>query len=290
MEYLEFNKTICGVNLHLNAIDFQSECPFELTNATVSADFFQIFFLKKAEGFLQLNDEKIALKPNSIIFISKHQHHSWHADVATFEGQLLLFQDNFLNDFFSDQYFIFRLLYFYQTEFPLAIEVAPSYMDDNLLKLREIKHELVHPKSDSVHIIRSLLYYILISLNRNYFEINRFNEAISLDNTAYQFRKLVEKHIHTYQRVEDYAGMMKISRISLNKAVKAQFNVTVTDFIKSRLLFEVKMKLIHTSKTISEIADELHFSESNHLSRFFKLKTGQSPKEYRIDYQNGIYS
>lgn len=287
MQYLEFNKTICGVNVQLNAIDFQSECPFEVSSETVSADYFQIFFLKKANGFLKLNDQLIKLKPNTVVFISKHQHHSWHVDFSKFEGQLLLFQDDFLNNFFSDQYFIIRLLYFYQTKFPLIMEVDSKYINDNLLKLTEIKHELVNPKSDSVHLIRSLLYYILINLNRSYSEQNNLKEAISLDNTAYQFRKLVEKYIYNHQRVEDYASMMSISRISLNKAVKSQFNVTVTEFIKSRLIFEIKMRLIHTSKTISEIAHEFNFSESNHLSRFFKQKTGNSPIEYRLDYQNG---
>lgn len=288
MQYLEFNKTICKVNVRLNAIDFQSECPFEVSSENVSADYFQIFFLKKANGFLKLNDEILKLKPNSIVFISKHQHHSWHVDFSKFEGQLLLFQDDFLNDFFTDQYFIFRLLYFYQTEYPLIMEVDFSYINDNLKKLTEIKHELVNPKSDSIHLIRSLLYYILINLNRNYSQQNNLKVAMSLDNTAYQFRKLVEKHIHSHQRVEDYSSIMKLSRISLNKAVKSQFNVTATDFIKSRLLFEIKMKLLHTSKTVSEIANELHFSEANHMSRFFKQKTGHSPIEYRMDYQNGI--
>lgn len=290
MQHIKFDKTVCGVSLLLNAIDFQSECPFVLSSETVSADYFQIFFLKKANGFLKLNDKVLKLTSNTIVFISKDQHHSWDVDFSKFEGQLLLFQDDFLNNFFSDQYFIFRLLYFYQTKFSLVMEADASYINDNLLKLKEIKKELVDSKSDSVHIIRSLLYYILINLNRTYSQQNNLKEAIALDNTAYQFRKLVEKHIYNYQRVEDYSSMMNISRISLNKAVKAQFNVTVTEFIKSRLLFEIKMKLIHTSQTISEIAYEFHFSEANHLSRFFKQKTGQSPIAYRLDYQNGTTS
>lgn len=290
MQHIKFDKTICGVNLLLNAIDFQSECPFQLGTETVSADYFQIFFLKQANGFLKLNDKILKLAPNTIVFISKNQHHSWDVDFSKFEGQLLLFQDDFLNNFFSDQYFIFRLLYFYQTKFSLVMEADATYINDNLLKLKEIKKELVDSKSDSVHLIRSLLYYILINLNRKYSEKNNLKEAISLDNTAYKFRKLVEKHIYSYQRVEDYSSMMNISRISLNKAVKTQFNVTVTEFIKSRLLFEIKMKLIHTAKTISEIAYEFHFSEANHLSRFFKQKTGLSPIEYRLDYQNGTTS
>lgn len=53
MQHIKFDKTICGVNLLLNAIDFQSGCPFELSSETVSADYFQIFFLKKANGFLK---------------------------------------------------------------------------------------------------------------------------------------------------------------------------------------------------------------------------------------------
>ncbi|WP_196887610.1 helix-turn-helix domain-containing protein [Aureivirga sp. CE67] len=288
MKHVEFDKTVCGVDFLLNVIDFQSGCAFEFETETQSADFFQVYFIKKGNGFLKLNDQKIELESNSLVFISKYQHHSWHIDPTTFEGQLLVFQDDFLNEFFSDQYFVFRLLYFYQTEYSLKLNIEEVYLEDCLSKLKEIKQELVYPKSDSVHLIRSLLYYILISINRHYSNTNHIKEAISLDNTAYQFRKLVEKNIQTMQRVEDYTLKMKISRITLNKAVKNQFNVTTTDFIKARLLFEIKMKLIHSTLTVAEIADIYHFSEANHLSRFFKQKTGISPLEYRSDYQNGI--
>lgn len=288
MKYIKFDKTVCGVNLLLNVIDFQSDCPFEFKSQVQSADFFQIYFIKKADGYLKLNDKIIPLHPNTVIFISQHQRHSWHGDFSEVEGQLLLFQDEFLNNFFSDQYFIFRLLFFYQTKYPLSLSVDEAYLEDNLVKLSEIKKELINPKNDSVHLIRSLLYYILIALNRKYSEKNNLKEAIALDNTAYQFRKLVEKHIHTHQRVEDYSTLMKVSRVSLNKAVKEQFNVTATDFIKSRLLFAIKMQLIHSSKTVSEIAHEYNFSEANHLSRFFKQKTNNSPVAYRTAYQNGM--
>lgn len=281
MKYIKFNKTICGVDFLLNVIDLQCDIKVDEPGETQSADFFQVYFIKNADGYLKLNDRTIELKPDSLIFISQNQHHSWHGGYSKMEGQVLVFQDEFLNDFFSDQYFIFRLLYFYQTNYPLVLNVETDFLNDYLLKLKEIKRELVNPRNDSVHIIRSLLYYILITTNRNYSDTNQLGEAIALDNTAYQFRKLVERHIYTNQRVEDYSDMMKISRISLNKAVKSQFNVTATEFIKSRILFEIQMRLIHTAKTVAEIAYELNFSEANHMSRFFKQKTGKSPIEYR---------
>jgi AraC family transcriptional activator of pobA len=272
----------------MNVIDLQSNCVVEMTSETQSAGFFQIYFIKNADGFLRLNDETIELKPNTIIFISQNQNYSWHLESSNFEGRLLVFQEDFLNDFFSDQYFIYRLLYFYQTEHPLFLTASESFFNDMLLKLKEIRQEILHTQSDSAHLIRSIVYYILIILNRKYSEENNIGKAIALDNTAYQFRKLVEKHIYTDQRVDDYSSKMNLSRISINKAVKAQFNVTATDFIKSRLLFEIKMKLIHTAKSVSEIAHEFNFSEIQHIHRFFKQKTGQSPMEYRLNYQNGI--
>jgi AraC family transcriptional activator of pobA len=274
----------------MNVIDLQSNCAAEMTTETQSAAFFQIYFLENVDGYIKLNDDTIELKPNTILFISQDQKYSWHVDPSTFSGRLLVFQEDFLNDFFSDQYFIYRLLFFYQTELPLFYSVSNEFFIDMQLKLKEIRQEILDTKCDSAHLIRSILYYILIKLNRQYAIENNMDTAIAMDNTAYQFRKLVEKHIHTSQRVEEYSSMMNTSRISLNKAVKAQFNMTATDFIKSRLLFEIKMKLIHTSNTISEIAHKYHFSEINHLSRFFKQKTGLTPMEYRLGYQNGISS
>lgn len=157
-----------------------------------------------------------------------------------------------------------------------------------LEQLSKIKEELVCPKSDSAHLIRSMLYYMLISLNRTYAEKYKVEPAITQDNIAYEFRKLVEEHIYSKQRIEDYTTLMGVSRITLNKLVKAQFNVTASDFIKSRLMFEIKMKLIYTSLTIAQIASELNFSEPNHLSRLFKSREGVTPVQFREDYQNGI--
>ena len=194
-----------------------------------------------------------------------------------------------MNEFFADSYFTYRLHYFYQTNFPLKIQLPENTFDDYISSLNEVKHELKNPKSDSVHVIRSILYYLLIQLNRTYTKQHNITSAISQDNTAYQFRMLVEKHIKQKQRVEDYTALMQTSRITLNKMVKKHFNLTATDFIKSRLTFELKMQLIYTHKTIAELADEYHFSEPNHLTRFFKSKVGFTPVQFRQDYQNGSY-
>ena len=153
--------------------------------------------------------------------------------------------------------------------------------------LLEIKHELLSPRADSAHIIRSLLYYFLVTMNRNYALFHK----LSLDRTdnhhATKFRQLLEKHIREFQRVSDYSDLLGISRVPLNKAVVAQFSISASQLLRQRLIFEIKHLLLHLHLTSKEIAHHMGYSDPNHLSRFFKQQTGQTIREFLLDYQNG---
>jgi len=153
-------------------------------------------------------------------------------------------------------------------------------MDKYCSLLTEIKSELVNSKSDSVHIIRSLLYYLLQTLNRGYSDAHALSIRNAQHNFGFQFKNLMEIHIKDKQRIADYAELLGISRISLNKAVKAQFNTTASQLLKQRLVFEIQNMLLYSNKTINEIAYELHFPEPNHLMRFFKAQTGQTTSAF----------
>jgi len=280
LENIKFNKTICGVDFLLNILDYPGTHLRGEDGVWRSADFFQILFINEAEGELRVNHKVIRPTSQSILFISQHQKHLWETS-QKLDAKILVFQEGFLNEFFADKLFSFRLLYFYQTEFPLLVQSEPDFYARMIKLLREIQHELRFPKSDSVHIIRSLVYYLLMQLNRLYAKTYGIDCAISVDNTAYRFRMLLEQKITTMQRIDEYASALEVSRVALNAAVKRQFNVTASELLKQRLIHEVKNYLIHTNKTIAEISEELHFSEPNHLSRLFKQKEGLSPSQFR---------
>ena len=200
------------------------------------------------------------------------------------DAQFLIFQEDFLNDFFSDKIFTYRLLYFYQLKYPLTI-VSSDFVFQKVQEIfNDITIELKNPKCDSSHIVRSLLYFLLMKLNREYAIYHQLSVKTPLNNYAYQFKQLLEKYINEKQRVEEYSKMIGVSRITLNKALKTQFNASASQLIKQRLL---KNLLIYTNLTINEIADELNFSASNHLMRFFKQQTNITLSQFRFNYQNG---
>lgn len=82
------------------------------------------------------------------------------------------------------------------------------------------------------------------------------------------------------KNIEDYTVLLNISRITLNKAVKEQYNVTATELLKQRLLAEIKDRLVYSNKTVSEISFDLNYAEPGHMMRFFKMQTGMTTSEY----------
>lgn len=290
MKTVKFHKTECGVEVLLNVLrgDILSERYLE--RDTYNTDFFEILLFKTATGSLILNQQKIDITDNTVVFISPFQKRQWTLEKEGLDYTVLVFQENFLNDFFSDKFFTYRLLYFYQLNHPLNISIEKEELQKALGQLMEIKYELVNSRTDSIHIIRSLTYYLLLKFNRIYADTNNLSIDRAENNFAYQFKQLLEIHIRQKQRIDYYADVLNVSRITINTCVKKQFNVTATELLKQRLLFEIKNDLIHSGKTIAEIAYDLHFSEPGHLMRFFKTQTGITSSQFLSDYQNGIFS
>lgn len=194
-----------------------------------------------------------------------------------------------MRTFIADKFFVYRLLYYYQTDTPPYLFAAPEELAEYMRLLGKIKQELLHPVADTYSLIVSVLYYLLVFINRAYAKTYRLPVEVPKNNYAFQFKDLLEKHIRTVQRVQEYADMLRVSRITLNNSVVAQFGVSATHLLKQRLLEELKNELLFSDRNVSQLADEFHFSDPSHLMRFFKQQTGKTFTQYITDYQKGIY-
>lgn len=278
MRTINFHKTECGVDFFINVLN-QNTISY-LQNDVHNTDYFEVVFFIKAEGKLYINDKKIDIHDNCIVFISAFQRRAWKIKHEGLEFRTLIFKEDFLNEFFADKFFTHKMLFFYQHNHELLLNVGHSEMKRFNEFLAEIKTELTQTKKDSVHIIRSILYYLLQSINRRYAAANHLEVEKDDKNYAVQYKSLLEKHICQKRNIEDYAVLLNISRITLNKAVKDQYNITATELLKQRLLAEIKDQLVYSNKTVSEISYGLNYAEPGHMMRFFKMQTGMTTSEY----------
>ncbi|WP_161888363.1 AraC family transcriptional regulator [Pontibacter russatus] len=287
LKTIKFNKTECGVDFLINAINGADVASEYLLSSVHNADYFEVLVFKRGNGQLLLDDKRIDIEDNTILFVSPFQKKKWDVNLPLLDFTILIFQEDFLNEFFTDKLFTYRLLYFYQHDHSLVLIASSQQVQSICNILTEIKSELVQPNMDSAHIIRSLIYYLLQRLNREYALQNNLPFQVDASNHAYAFKKLMESHIKKTQRINDYAELLGVSRITLNAAVKKQFNLTAVELLKQRLLTEIKNELLYSDKSIGEISYGLGYSEPNHLMRFFKNQTGMTTSEFIAAYQKG---
>ncbi len=286
---LVFNKTDCGVDFNINVLH-GSERPGVLTERyAYKADFFEIFFFQKTNGYVLLDYRKVELRPGMVLIVRPHQQQEWHIDEAALDYEMIIFREDFMRTFIADKFFVYRLQYCQQTETPPYYIIDDDEMDEYSRLLAKMRKELRATESDSYHIIVSVLYYLLAEMNRRYAHVYHLPFEAPKNDYALQFVELMEANIHQLQRVNEYASMMHISRITLNQSVMAQYGIPANQLLKQRLLAEIKNELLFTDKTISEIAYYFNFSEPANLMRFFKQATGKTCSQFQLDYKNGIY-
>ena len=258
---LKYSKSSCGVDFLLNTAESSEKPGWFNIDKRYKTDFFEFYFFRRAEGYMLLSGRKIELHPNMVLVISPFQLQEWHVCLEKLDYTFLIFQEEFINNFLSDKYFMYRMATY-------------------LTILQQMKRELHNPVADSYHMIVACLYQFLLLLNRFYAKHFNLPFAPPQNNYAYQYKELLEKHISEKTHVSDYAEMMNVSRVTLNKAVVREFGLSAVHLLKQRLLQEVKNDILFSDMSVKEIAYRLHFSEPNHLMRFFKQMTGQTISEF----------
>lgn len=288
IENLRFNKAQCGVDFLINTSLGSRLKEYYFGNKLYATDFFEILFFKKGRGQMWINDKKIELKDNSVVFLSPGQRHCYHLDVEPDDFRFIIFKEDFLLSFLADKYFTFRLHFYYQSSTPPVMQVEERQMARYYNVLEEIEDELHGPLTNVEPVLRSLLYYLLSLLNRTYVQYYDIPATRCDNSLAYQFKEMLERDMHDKQTVASYARQLGVSRVTLNSSVKAQFGLTATELLKNKLIVNIKNDLVETNYSVTYISDKYGFSEPNHMMRFFKKQTGQTIGQFLDEYTKSM--
>lgn len=244
-------------------------------------DMHEIYFVKNGSGNLKIDSEIISFNAGSIIFLPPGRWKQWINASEDLDAYILIFKEEFISNYFNDQLFLYRFHYFYN-------EASPSYLNCNENEreecrhvLHKIKKEVNHIGIDSQHYLRSLLYHLLIVLNRKYKRDFNVTTELLNDSQATIFKQLLEERIKKLTQVNDFAKAMGISRTQLNLIAKKSFGKNAGLIIKERRISEAKRLIIFTNKDIAQIAHELNYSEASNFNRTFKSVTGITPAKFR---------
>ncbi len=252
---------------------------FILDDTPHNISFYEILFIEKGKGSFTLDENKMPIEPGTIIFTSPGQIRRWNVKQAV-SGYTLFFEKDFLNLFFSDDLFLYRFQFFHQYSSPTNMKMPAGVFRETLKLLNNIEKEFNHLQNDSGHLLRAILYQLLVILNRYYAATYQVQSDTHIHPDFFRFRSLLEKEFIAHHRVATYAQMLKISNNHLNKICRQYSGLTAQQMIHNKLISEIKRQL-RGSKSIKEIVYDFEFSDPSNFNRFFKAITGTTAQQYR---------
>jgi len=243
--------------------------------------FYDVTFITGGAGTFKLDDYLIPIQPRQIYFTSPGQIRRWLSSEPV-TGINLFFEPHFLATFFTDPLFLYRFPFFNHPENYPALRLDSELFDRSLDMLRQIESEFAKLQNDSPHLIRSILYQLMIQLNRTYAcQHDTASDDTRLNPMVFRFRKAVDQDYKRLQTVEEYANLLHISPGHLNKICKKYLNKNASTVIKERIMLEAKRLILYSGETITEVAYKLNFEDSSNFSRFFSSQQQETPGEFR---------
>jgi len=178
-----------GKDLLLDIARIETLKNFVLDSTPHQISFYEILFIEDGKGSFSLDENKTALGPGTIIFTSPGQVRRWNArDVS---GYTLFFEKDFLGLFFTDEFFLYRFQYFHQYSRPTGMKMTAKIFSRILDLIHNLEEEFKHLQSDSNHLLRAILYQLLVVLNRYYSIAHQVQSDSHIHPDFFPFRSLL---------------------------------------------------------------------------------------------------
>ena len=257
-----------------NVAFYIARCYEEIKKATPHKheNYYEIVYLFEGEGFHWIETEKYVITPPEIYFLKPLQFHYWQFTSVP-RGYVILFKKSYFNDLYDRD--ILHLIAKLTDRFRVGIpdDYSPESIFHNILEEYSNYHEY------SSKIINGYLLALFAKILQ-IANVQRNDNQVP--NTLYElYIELVLKERPGLNKVHDFAKLLNTTPQNLNAACRRQINGSAKEFIVNQLILESKRYLLHTEKSLSEIAYNLQFNDTSYFIKFFKRKVGMSPLQFR---------
>lgn len=111
--------------------------------------------------------------------------------------------------------------------------------------------------------------------------VQRANEKTNVSPVFRNVQNYISAHITEDLSLKFLAEYTGYTEYYFSRKFKQEIGVSVSEYIKQEKIKRAKLLLRATTKRISDISAELHFSTYNYFSDMFQKMTGESPSAYR---------
>ena len=245
-----------------------------------------LYAIETGRGKHNIDFTDLEIRPGRVFFITPGQMHCFSSDSVS--GYFLIFD----LDFYHCVKSVFKLydFPFFHTSLTLPYLDCGDGFPEILMGLERMYREYVSSETfGKLSILRSELENLLIQFTRIKQSQSGDDKQILVPNNE-KVRKLellIEQNFKEHKEVDFYAGELHISSRHLNNIIFEKTGKSISLMIHDRILIEAKRQLLHSEKTVAEIAYELGFGDKAYFHRYFKKLTGKTPLGFRNEFVAG---
>ncbi|OJV84930.1 MAG: AraC family transcriptional regulator [Bacteroidia bacterium 44-10] len=276
----DFYKTKYGGELLIDVVELEYIKNYLPKQSLHTLTYYDVTLITEGEGFFKIDGTTHHVKPMDMLFSLPYQLREWDIENIT-NGYALIFEEEFLLSFFNDPHFMDNISYFRKNRNNSRLSLFPVEFEQVNTLIQQIKHEIDGYTVKNKHILRALLYQVLILLDRTFTE--QHNIPPNNDKNTYvdSFLKLVSFDFHKYHAVQYYAEKLYITPNYLNELVKRETGISAKQVIQNKLIIESKKLLLYSNLTIVEISERLSFETPSYFIRFFRKRARCTPLQFR---------
>lgn len=190
----------------------------------------------------------------------------------------------------------------------LSYEVTMNNKDTDIEYIFQ-GNSVEHPQTadyEVVKFINSILQlYVFKEYNQNafvyqnYFGLigileKNYRKKIVLDRKKSAIKKIeelkfyIDNNFNKEIKLSEIASSLFLSEQYLSRLFSKEIGISISDYTIQKRLEKVRNELLHTEKSVIDIAYEAGFSNINSFNRIFKKNQGMTPSDYRKEVKQGI--
>ncbi|PXY02321.1 AraC family transcriptional regulator [Marinifilum breve] len=249
-------------------------------------NFFEIVYVEKGSGYQCINNHEFEYHEGNIFLLPPLDCHSFKIKEES-RFYFIRFTDHYFlkNDGLTDYKDWFdKVAYILANYNKVPGDIIATNRERNFIidNIKSIYQEYLSADSYSDSIIAGSIASILNILARS-IEKRYVDQANEIDNRFGEILRYINTNIFNSEnlRVPKLADKFGISKSYFSEYFKKQAGISLADYIIKSKLRIVETKVLHTDLSLKEIAYQLNFTDSSHLSRSFKKVYGMTVKEFK---------
>ena len=271
-------------DFYINTFSNHVELNSKLIVKPHSHNFYLCVIFTEGLGSHEIDFNSYAVQLGKVFFLKPGQTHSWSFSSKP-EGYIFFHSQEFYELKFLD-HTLNSFPFYYSNQNPPLLELEFVKTSKLTSKFEEIYNEFHQNNLLKELKIINLINSIYIELTRAYTanmnteKLVSHSYSIILEN----LEKLINDNFYKEKLPKFYASKLNITTKHLNRVVQKTINKTTNELIAERIILESKRLIIHSENNLASISEILNFSDYGYFSRFFKLKTGNTPISFRKKY------